>query len=336
MITIILLGLILFREFWPMLAGLLGAFTIYMLVRKQLFFMTEKKNMNKTLVAVIILFEVILCILIPTFFIVWLLLQKMENIEINPTEWIQSVQQIISTIQQKLGYNLLDINNVQTVTSYVAQGVQIVLGEISSFVLNSVVLLFILYFMLISGRKMEAYIADILPFSQENKRSILREVHLMTVSNAIGVPLLAVIQGGVAMLGFLIFGVPNVLLFGFLTCFATVVPIIGTAVIWLPICIYLAATGNWVPAIGLGLYSFIILTNVDNLVRFIMQKKMADTHPLITVFGVVIGLTLFGFWGVIFGPLILSMFFLCIDIFKREYLDGEKRINLDSTSGEKQ
>ena len=62
-------------------------------------------------------------------------------------------------------------------------------------------------------------------------------------------------------------------------------------------------------------------TNVDNLIRFILQKKLADIHPLITVFGVVIGLSLFGFMGIIFGPLLLSLFLLCIDIFKKSYLD---------------
>ena len=59
----------------------------------------------------------------------------------------------------------------------------------------------------------------------------------------------------------------------------------------------------------------------DATLRFILQKKMADIHPLITIFGVIIGLPLFGFMGVIFGPLLLSIFILCVDIFKREYLE---------------
>ena len=63
------------------------------------------------------------------------------------------------------------------------------------------------------------------------------------------------------------------------------------------------------------LYCGLIVTNIDNLIRFILQKKMADTHPLITIFGVVIGLSLFGFMGVIFGPLLLSIFILFVNIF---------------------
>lgn len=56
-----------------------------------------------------------------------------------------------------------------------------------------------------------------------------------------------------------------------------------------------------------------------------MQKKLADTHPLVTIFGVVIGLSLFGFMGVIFGPLMLAMFIFCVDLFKRGYLEGHRR-----------
>jgi predicted PurR-regulated permease PerM len=65
------------------------------------------------------------------------------------------------------------------------------------------------------------------------------------------------------------------------------------------------------------------LINIDNVFRFILQKKIADTHPLITVFGVILGLRLFGFWGIVFGPLLISLFFLLANIFKKEYIDNE-------------
>jgi len=99
---------------------------------------------------------------------------------------------------------------------------------------------------------------------------------------------------------------------------------VGTALVWFPVAVYMAVTGDWFNAIGLAAYGSIIVSQLDNLIRFILQKRMADIHPLITIFGVVIGLSLFGFMGVIFGPLLLSLFFLFVDMFKREYLDGRK------------
>ena len=86
----------------------------------------------------------------------------------------------------------------------------------------------------------------------------------------------------------------------------------------------MALTGDLFNGIGLVAYGAIVVSQLDNLIRFILQKRMADIHPLITIFGVVIGLSLFGFMGVIFGPLLLSLFFLFVDMFKREYLDGKK------------
>jgi predicted PurR-regulated permease PerM len=118
--------------------------------------------------------------------------------------------------------------------------------------------------------------------------------------------------------------VPSPVLFGALTAFAGLIPIIGTGIVWAPLVVYLALTGNWIAAIGLAAYCGLILINIDNVIRFLLQKKLADIHPLITIFGVILGLKLFGFWGIIFGPLLLSMFFLLVSIFKKEYLDHEK------------
>lgn len=65
-----------------------------------------------------------------------------------------------------------------------------------------------------------------------------------------------------------------------------------------------------------------MVTHVDNLTRLVLQRRMADIHPLVTVFGVFVGLALFGFMGIIFGPLMLSLFLFCLHIFKCRYIDG--------------
>lgn len=174
--------------------------------------------------------------------------------------------------------------------------------------------------MLTGGRKMEAYVKEILPFNRRNKKDVLHEFHMVVRSNAIGVPVLAVLQGAAALVGYYIFGVPEALLWGVVSCFATIIPVVGVAIVWIPLMLYLGATGHWGMAVGLAAYCVVVVANVDNLIRSVLQKKMADTHPLITIFGVVIGLSLFGFMGVIFGPLLLSIFALCVEIFREEYL----------------
>lgn len=322
-ILIVFIGIIVFNEFRPFLTGLLGAFTMYVVLRKQMFYLVDKKNVNSTVSALILISEVILCILVPMFLIVWMLLGKAKHVDLDIAPLISFVQQFINLVQEKTGYNLLSTDNLGTVTTYATKLVQLLIGQVSHIIVNSVVLIFILYFMLISGQKLEAYIYGILPFNDANKANVMVEIKRMVLSNAIGIPLLAVIQGIIAFIGYLIFGVPSALIFGIITSFATLIPLLGTGLVWFPLCIYFALTGNWFGAIGLLIYSLIILTNIDNVIRFLLQKKLADTHPLITVFGVIMGLSLFGFWGVIFGPLLLSMFFLLINIFKTEYIDKD-------------
>ncbi|EGK00721.1 MULTISPECIES: AI-2E family transporter [Dysgonomonas] len=323
-IIILFMGVILFHYFSPLFSGILGASTVYILVRKQMFYLTGKKKFGKNLAASLILVEVVMCFLIPLAIAVWLLIQELQGINLNLTSSIESVQEVIAMVKERTGYNILSTDNLVSAAAYLPKIGQILIGSVSSFAVNSVVMLFVLYFMLIGGPQMEAYLNDLLPFNNENKKDVLREIDVMVKSNAIGIPLLASIQGIFATLGYIIFGVPDPILFGFLTCFATIIPIVGTMFIWLPLVIYMAITGDWLNAIGLTAYSLIVISNVDNLLRFILQKKIANTHPLITVFGVVIGLPVFGFWGVIFGPLFLSMFILLVDIFKRGYLDSGK------------
>ena len=321
---IIVLGIVLFQQITPFLGGLLGALTIYILVRKQMIRLTTKRKMKRSTAALLITTEAVFFFLIPISLVVWMLVDKLQNLNLDPQSIIAPIEEIAGIIKSKTGYDVLGSDTTSFIVSALPRIGQAVMGGISSFVINLFVLVFVLYFMLIGGIKMETYVNAILPFNATNTEHVIHEINMIVRSNAIGIPLLAVIQGGVAMIGYFIFGAPNALLLGFLTCFATVIPMVGTGLIWFPVAVYMALTGDWPNAIGLAAYGGIIVSQLDNLIRFILQKKMADTHPLITLFGVVIGLSLFGFMGVIFGPLLLSLFFLFVDMFKREYLDTRK------------
>lgn len=321
---IIVLGIVLFQQITPFLGGLLGALTIYILVRKQMIRLTTKRKMKRSTAALLITTEAVFFFLIPISLVVWMLVDKLQNLNLDPQSIIAPIEEIAGIIKSKTGYDVLGSDTTSFIVSALPRIGQAVMGGISSFVINLFVLVFVLYFMLIGGIKMEAYVNAILPFNATNTEHVIHEINMIVRSNAIGIPLLAVIQGGVAMIGYFIFGAPNALLLGFLTCFATVIPMVGTGLIWFPVAVYMALTGDWPNAIGLAAYGGIIVSQLDNLIRFILQKKMTDTHPLITIFGVVIGLSLFGFMGVIFGPLLLSLFFLFVDMFKREYLDTRK------------
>ena len=320
LITIILgLGLLLFLKM-TFMGGILGACTIYIMVRDQMLYLTQKKKIRKSVTAIILLIEAILCFLVPLSLAVWLLISKLQTVNVDTATFVDTITNLADWIRRKTEYDLLSKENISSIASILPGIGQFLMGGISSFAVNLFVLVFVLYFMLIGGTKMEQYIYELLPFSDSNKKHVMNEINMIVRANAIGIPLLAIIQGAIATLGYYLFDAPSALLFGFLTCFATVIPIVGTTLVWFPLAAYMAISGDWPHAIGLLLYCGLIVTNIDNLIRFILQKKMADTHPLITIFGVVIGLSLFGFMGVIFGPLLISIFILCVNIFKEQYL----------------
>lgn len=321
LITIILgLGLLLFLKMTPFMGGILGACTIYIMVRDQMLYLTQKKKIRKSVTAIILLIEAILCFLVPLSLAVWLLISKLQTVNVDTATFVDTITNLADWIRRKTEYDLLSKENISSIASILPGIGQFLMSGISSFAVNLFVLVFVLYFMLIGGTKMEQYIYELLPFSDSNKKHVMNEINMIVRANAIGIPLLAIIQGAIATLGYYLFDAPSALLFGFLTCFATVIPIVGTTLVWFPLAAYMAISGDWPHAIGLLLYCGLIVTNIDNLIRFILQKKMADTHPLITIFGVVIGLSLFGFMGVIFGPLLISIFILCVNIFKEQYL----------------
>ena len=324
-IIILGLGIALFVEFLPFIGGILGAATIYVMVREQMIRLTEKRRWKRSLAATVITMEVILCFLIPFSLLVWLIYSRIHGVNFDPNDIVHTANNLLNSIYQKIGLRSFEKGSlsISPIISFIPAIAKTIMSSASYFVLDVFVLLFILYFMLVSGPKMEKYIIDILPFNDANKKVMLHKIKILVRSNAIGIPLLAIIQGGVALIGYLVFDVPSPFLFAILTGFASVIPIVGTSLIWFPLVIYLMLIGDWSSAIGLTVYALIIITHIDNLVRFILQKKLADTHPLITVFGVIIGLSLFGFIGIIFGPILLAVFLLCVDMFKKEYLDDK-------------
>ena len=322
LVAIILLsGLVILNETRPFLGGILGASTIYVLMRQQLFFLVEKKKFRPSVAAVLLLLEAIAVFLIPISLAVWLVVNKVQTADFDVAAIIKSIEHVAGLVEERIGINLLDKGNLNSLMLSLPRIGQSLMGSIGSFGINLVVLVLVLYFMLIGGRGMEKYVYEILPFDTKNRPMIVREIEMIVKSNAIGIPLLAIAQGLIALVGYLIFDAPSPIILAFFTCIATVIPVVGTMLIWLPLCLYLLLIGDWGNAIGMFLYSVIIITNIDNLLRFILQKKMADIHPLITIFGVVIGFAIFGFIGVIFGPLLLSLFIFSFNIFKREYLD---------------
>lgn len=320
-IFIIGLGILLFRQAQPFMNGILGGFTLYILLRN---FSNWLQTKIKPLLAVwMITIGVTLFILIPVSLFSWAIVSQISGMHFDTQAIIQPAHQVIDIIEERTGFDLLSEKSLSFMVVQASSIGQKIMTGVSDLIVNLAVAIMLMFFMLWEGREMEHYLSTIMPFEESNKREVLNKIQLMVRSNAIGIPLLAVIQGIISLGGYLLCDAPNPYLTALLTAFASIIPLVGTALIWIPVSIYFLIMGEWINALILLGYGGIIISQCDNLIRFLLQKKMANIHPLITIFGVVAGLPIFGFMGIIFGPLLVSLFLLFLDMFRKEYLlDG--------------
>lgn len=322
--SLLFLGLIIFKFMRPYLSGFLGAATLYVIVNRQQLYLTQKLHFKRALSALLIILEVLFLFLIPLTGIALLIVDTLSNVTIDPQAIMRQVSDFINSIEEKVGFNIFTPENLSFVPKVGTNVLQVLGNSVYGFVINIFVLLFVLFYMLLNNRQFTNAIREILPFSRENKEILEDETRLIIKANAIGIPLMAIIQGLFAYFGYLFFGVDSALMYAVFTGFVTILPIVGTMVVYVPLAIGFLLSGNYVGGIGLLIYGFVVIGGVDNVARFLLQKQLADIHPLITVFGVLIGIPMFGFWGVIFGPLLLSLFILFFNMFRHEYVPGSE------------
>jgi predicted PurR-regulated permease PerM len=325
-LIILLLGILLFIELQSFLPALLGAITLYVLIRRWMFFLTEKKKWRKGLAALLLMFLSFIIILLPVGALVNMLSSKVNFAIQHSDEMVQSLKKVVSDIDTRFDVKLASEENINKLGNSIAQILPKILGATFNTLTTIFFMFFIFYFMLVNGRKMEDALYEYIPLRDENVAQISKEVNTMVVSNALGIPLVAFAQGVVGLIGYLIIGVDEPIFWFGVTCIAGMIPVIGAALAYIPLAIIFFARDQTWQGVAMTIYGFGIIGTVDNVLRFSLLKKLGNVHPLTTVFGVIIGLNLFGFIGLIFGPLLISLFMLLLKIYSSEFISKQRDI----------
>lgn len=319
---IVLLAIIIVKELHPYLGGFFGAFTLFMLLRGQMVRLVEKYNWRKGLSAALIVLATIIFILIPFTGFSFLAADTISGINIDPARVIRSMKEFSDNIEERTGFTLFTPENLSFVPRAGSNIMQALVSGLSSTVINGVIAIFLLYFMLVSYKSLEIAANEMLPFNEENKSILRKETKSIIQANAVGIPVVAIIQGILAYLGYLSFGVNNPLVYAVLVACTTIIPVVGTSLVWVPIGVSALVQGDIARGILLLCYGLLIIGGSDTILRFVLQKRLANIHPLITFFGVIIGLAMFGFWGIIFGPLLISLFLLFFNMYRHDFVPG--------------
>ena len=320
LIIIAFLGFLIFKELYLFLPGLMGALTTYILTRNIFFTLVEKRKWNKGLTAGLFIFIFLALIAGPVYYAVVLISPRVSTFFAHTDQLLIGIEAMSAQIKKITGQELFNAENITAVKSALTNFIPTFLNSSANILSNLLVMFFVFYFMLSNGRNMEDTVRKFIPLNEDSIAAMAQETNHMVKANAIGIPLISIIQGLAAWFGYAIFGIGDALMWGFLTGLFAFFPILGTMMIWVPMVIYMYSQGLTGDATRLLMYSLIVTGNVDYLARVTLMKKIGNVHPLITVFGVIVGLQLFGFMGFIFGPLIFSYTIILIKIYANEFV----------------
>lgn len=336
LILIVLLIYLSLRELKLFMPGLLGAVTLYILSRGNYFQLVYHRKWKKGGTALLFMFYYLLLLGIPVFAAVTLISPKISSVLSHPADTIDQIKTGILQVQAKTGMSFVSEKTLSDSLNKIVNILPSLLNSTLNLISNLVIMLFFLYYLLYYCHEIEKTLMKMIPLKEANTAILASETKKMIKANAIGIPLISIIQGLTATLGYFIFGVTEFTLWGFFTGLFAFFPIVGTMIVWVPIVIYMYSIGeNW-NATGLLIYSLLITGNIDYVARITIMKKMGNVHPVITVLGVIIGLGLFGFIGLIFGPLLVSYIVVLFRIYINEFTSyGEEDKKNESVVVEK-
>ncbi len=325
LMLILFLTVLIFKEIIPYLSGVLGAITLYVLLRNWMKKLLAR-GWKPPVAAALLMAGSFVGILVPITLIVIMLSSKVSKAVANSERVIRAVKEQLTEAETYVGYSLSDSIDTSSVTNWMSGNLQSLAGGTFNAFIAIGIMYFMLYYMLVKRDSMKSSLISYIPLGNENLKIIGKESDQLVRSNALGIPLVAVFQGIIALIGYLILGVPDPFFWFVITAIGSMIPFIGTAIGIIPVVILLIAQGdNW-QAIAMLIYGFVVVGSTDNLIRLYILDRLAAVHPLITLFGVIVGVQLFGFIGLIFGPLLISLFLLILKIYKKEYGNAHDRL----------
>lgn len=322
LLLIIATGGLIFSKIVPYLSGVLGALTFYILLKNIMKKMVSEYNWRPSLAAAILMIGSFVIILMPLIGFGLMLRNKILEVVPNSKKVIIALKELIENLEITSGIQIDSQIDTQAVTSFLSQQAQHMANNTFHLFIAIIIMYFVLYFMLIYPKKLRQSLTHYIPMSSKNINKIVSEVQSKVKSNAIGIPLVALAQGIIALIGFLILGIEAPLFWFAITTIGSLIPFVGISISIVPVFLLSLSYGNTFQAWGILIYGTVIVGATDNLLRLYILKKLDNVHPLITLFGVLIGIPLFGFIGVIFGPLLVSIFMVLIKIYKTEYGDS--------------
>lgn len=246
--------------------------------------------------------------------------------------WLSHEVDIVSVwIYERTGYDasaLKDVNVTEVaprVVGYLTQQTQNLIGGVAGFIFNLTIVLFTLFFFLRDRDLVLAGVRGSLPLSDGAATAVFRRVETVIRASILGTGAVAIAQGILSFIAFWALGTGAAVILAVVTAFMSFIPFVGAAGVWVPVAIYLAATGRPGKALILAIYGTLVISLADNFIRPIVIGDATRLHTLLIFFSILGGLQVFGFLGIFMGPVVLAIALAIFEIFRRELLESEER-----------
>lgn len=300
----------------PFISGLLGAAVLYVIFIR--FHGWFARALSPRIAAPITLVAALLLIAVPLVWLVAMLINQAPDAlrTIQDSALFARVGELrIGSI--RVGTELAKASG--TIVSWISTQLFSFVGSATSAVLNLVIAFFGLFYMLRSGNGMWAVIREYIPFSAHTADALRDRFFGVTEAMLLGSGLVAVVQGTIVGIGFAIVRLPDPLFWGTIAAFASILPMLGSALVWLPAVLVLLAQSRYGAAVTLIVLGGGIAGNIDNLIRPLVYRRVSNIHPMITLVGAFAGVRYFGLVGLLLGPLAIAYVFELLHFYREDY-----------------
>ncbi|MCU0641948.1 MAG: AI-2E family transporter [Candidatus Margulisbacteria bacterium] len=282
-----------------------------------------KKLRAKELGSVLTCLFIVLLVLVPTVFVTIVLGSEarsgyvfLQNFMLNQ----QPLNNLPPFLTQFAGFLPQFKELTADLVGQLVGPLQSIIKSVPVVILNIFITVFSMYYFLKHGKDLYNFFAELVPLPTGRYKQIIARFDDLSRGMIMGQIVVALVQGVLAGCGFLLLGVPNPVLLGFLTAIISIFPLLGAAIVWVPVDVYLFlsafSTGEFWRAIVLLVYGTFVISLIDNIIKPKIVGDRAKIHPLIILFGILGGIQLFGIAGILIGPLILTIFDVGIEIYK--------------------
>jgi predicted PurR-regulated permease PerM len=318
-LLILALGAAILVAIAPFLSGLLGAAVLYVIFVKP--YRRLERSMRPGLAAAITLAAALVIVALPLGWLVGVVIAQAPD----ALRTLQSSAVFARVAELRIGSFQVGMELAKasgTIASWLSARVFSFVGSATSAVLNLVIAFFGLYYMLRSDRNTWDAIRPYIPFSPPTADALRERFYSVTQATLLGTMLIAAIQGSLVGIGFWIVGLPNPFFWGTVTAIASILPVLGTSLVWLPAVLVLLVQDRYGAAVTMLVIGAGIASNIDNLIRPLIYRRVSHIHPMITLVGAFAGVKYFGLLGVLLGPLAIAYLFALLQFYREEYGAG--------------